>query len=132
MTFQFVSSYCDYNYSTCNSCVFCCINHNCDCYNGSHLLGLSSRLGQNDVGLLPPLIPRNMIRIVDGFITVSQHQPQCQMPSQAYAYYAIGLQVSFISQSCSFQRFLYVGVCYRTTLGKENPSLPNMEEVGIW
>ena len=42
-------------------------------------------LGQHDVGLLLPLILKDIIGGVVGLTTVLQQQPQSQMPSQVYA-----------------------------------------------
>ena len=43
-------------------------------------MSLAAASGQDDVVLLPPLIPRNTVRDVVGFATVLQLQPQPQMP----------------------------------------------------
>ena len=46
---------------------------------------------QHDAVLLPQLILRDTIRDSAGLITLpQQQQPLCQMPSQAYANYAMG------------------------------------------
>ena len=60
-----------------------------------------TKLGQHDVVLPPQLILRDSMRGSVGLATVSkQQQPQSQMPSQAYANYALGPpQVSFLIQS---------------------------------
>ena len=66
--------------------------------------------GQHGV-LPPPLIPRDTVRSVAHLVTVSQQQTQSQMPSQAYASYAMGpSQVSFLFQSWAFHLLYYIGV----------------------
>ena len=58
-------------------------------YYGSSLMGLPATLGQDDVVLLPSQTPRHSGGVV-GLATVQQHQPQSQMPLQAYTNYAMG------------------------------------------
>ena len=62
---------------------------------GSLFDGASAILGQCDVVLLPPLIPRCSGGVL-GHPSVSQQQPPSLMPLQAYANYAIGFLVGFI------------------------------------
>ena len=50
----------------------------------------AAAFGQHDLVLPISLIPRDIIRGVVGFAIVPQQQPQSQMPSQAYANYAMG------------------------------------------
>ena len=62
-------------------------------------LGQTAALYQHDV-LPSPLILRDTIRGLVGLATVLQQHPQSQMPSQAYANYAMGPpKVSFLFQS---------------------------------
>ena len=51
---------------------------------------LTTASGQHDVVLLSPLILRDAVRGVVSLATVPQQEPQSQMPSQAYASYAMG------------------------------------------
>ena len=51
--------------------------------------------GQHDVVLPPKVIMRDTVKGSVGLATVP---PQSQMPSQAYANYAMGSQVSFLFQ----------------------------------
>ena len=41
IVFHYVCSYCDCHYSTCDNCIFQCIDYNYDYYNGFHLHGAS-------------------------------------------------------------------------------------------
>ena len=67
---------------------------------------------QHDV-LPPPQILRDTIRHVVGLINASQKQPQLQMPSQAYANYAMVLiRWVFLLEGWVPHQFLYFGVCY--------------------
>ena len=58
-------------------------------------MGLPVTMGQCDVVLPPPLMPRCSGGVI-GLATVSQQQPPSLMPLQAYANYAMGSpQVGF-------------------------------------
>ena len=77
-----------------------------------------------DVVLLPQLIPRDMIRGFAGPMNVLQQQPQSQMPSKAYAYYAMGpphLSFSFKVEPplicVSYVRCQFPSVCHVHLLG---------------
>ena len=52
-------------------------------------IGLAAALGQHDVVLSPSLISR--LRGIVGLTIVPKQQPQCQVASQAYASFAMGL-----------------------------------------
>ena len=63
-------------------------------------VGLTSALIQHYVILLPPLILRDTVRGDVGLATVPQQESHSQMPSQAYAKYALGpSQMSFVFES---------------------------------
>ena len=72
-------------------------------------------LGQHDVVLLPQVFPRDTLMSSTGLTTLpQQQQPQYQMPSQAYASYAMGpVKVHFLYRVEPPTNFLfYVGFCY--------------------
>ena len=71
-------------------------------------MGLAVALGLYDVALPLSLILKNTIRDVVGLTTVPQQQPQSQIPSQAYAKYAMGIPkgTSFFSRVESPTDFL--------------------------
>ena len=76
-------------------------------------VGVAGTLGQHNVVLLLPLIPRDTIRDVVGLNTVPQQQLQSKMLSEACANYAMGPpQVSFLLQSGASYHIPYIGVCY--------------------
>ena len=61
---------------------------------------LASALGQHDIVLTPPIIPRDTVRGVVDLYIVLHEQPQFQMLSQAYANCAVGpSELSFLFQS---------------------------------
>ena len=69
--------------------------------------------------LPPPLIPRDILRGSAGLAVVMQHQPQSQLPSQAYAsYIMVAPQVSFSFRVVASYQFimLYVGTFYDVCL----------------
>ena len=69
---------------------------------------------EHDVVLLPKLIPRDPVRGSVGLITLPQQpQPKSQMPSQAYATYAVGpLQVCFSFRFEPPSSFFYYMLVY--------------------
>ena len=58
VTFQYVSSYCDYTFSTCDRCVLSASNCNYDCYYCCHLHVVSSTFGSVFMILLPTTDPK--------------------------------------------------------------------------
>ena len=72
-------------------------------------------LDQQDVVLLLQLIPRDMMRGSAGLTNVPQlQQPQSQMPSQAYANYAMGQVCKFLLKNRASHQLLchMFCVCY--------------------
>ena len=102
------------------------ITHHDDCYSGFNLCCLSST-GSAYCGSVPTVsILRYTMRGCLGIITVLQLQPsQSQIPSQAYAHYAMGPpQVSFLIQSWASHWFIMFHIdvmvfafCFRLTRG---------------
>ena len=79
-------------------------------------ISVGQNVGKHHVDLPQQLILRVRMRGSIGLTTMLQpHKTQSQIPSQAYANYAMGpLQVSFLFQSRAFNQFILscVGICY--------------------
>ena len=93
---HYVSSHCDHCYSIHDRCVLLDIIHIYGCYNGFYFTRFTS-IASTWCDSAALLIQGTQEGLLVGLTTVpQQYQPQSQMPSKAYANYAIGPpQVSF-------------------------------------
>ena len=115
MSSHYVSNFCDHYYynSTCDCCMFQSNAHHYDGNAGFHLCELNN-IGSTTCG---PAATVDSEGHNEGFFwshpIVQQQKPQSQMPSQAYANYAIDPSRVFFFLSWAFNWFLvsYIGAC---------------------